>query len=183
MCGAKLSRSHRPCAYYREQCHAMEFSDAFKHFQHFFKDKTGVEWDMRLEKQAPYNSNTANAANTSKQNGQVIPERRFTWLPPILGRPVGQLPLGYVRPEDREDAHTSSDSSGSGGSGSGSESSEGEGKNEDVVYDTDSDVESDNEKSADSEDEKVENRKMRTGISFAADLALARAMATNSKSN
>lgn len=154
----------------------MEFRDAFKHFQHFFKDKTGLEWDMRLEKRPP-NISTIN----DKKNGQVTPERKFSWKPPVPGRPVGQLPLGYVRPEDREDANESGESSGSGSSRSGSESSEsGVKSSEDVVYDTDSDVES-NEETSESDAEEAKGHLIPRGMSFAADLALARSLAGQSE--
>jgi hypothetical protein len=179
----------------------MEFSDAFKHFQHFFKDKTGIDWDMRLEKPARNNSTTIVKGKDGK--GQVKVERRFTWTPPVRGRPVGQLPLGYVRPEEREDvikkherdsgsgsgsdsgedtsgsgsgeeSSSSDDSGGSGKSGSDSENSEGEEKSgEDVVYDTDSNVDS---------DEEVDEAQLRSGINFGADLALARAVALKARS-
>ncbi|KUJ15392.1 uncharacterized protein LY89DRAFT_111738 [Mollisia scopiformis] len=146
MCGAKLSRSNRPCTYYREACHAMEFRDAFKHFQHFFKTKTGVAWDDRLEKRIP----TPIGANAVLPGTGQLVERNFIYAPPVRGRPVGLLPAGYIRPEDRvvpvetgDSTNSSSGSSSEEGSGSGSGSgSEGK-SNEDVVYDTDSDIDSD----------------------------------------
>jgi len=61
----------------------MPFHEAFKIFKKFFKDKTGVEWDMRLEK--------------AEKDEEV-----FVYTPPILGRPIGLVPEGYVRPEMRE---------------------------------------------------------------------------------
>ncbi|KAE8452538.1 hypothetical protein EG329_000441 [Mollisiaceae sp. DMI_Dod_QoI] len=146
MFGAKLSRTHRPTSYYREECHAMEFRDAFKHFQKWFKVKTGVDWDLRLEMKLRARDEVQDLSNREVA-------RKFNWTPPVLGRPVGQLPWGYVRPEEREDTATSSsgdDSKGSKSSSSSNESTNGEegsgsGSNEDVVYDTDSDVDSDEE--------------------------------------
>lgn len=81
-----------------------------------------MDWDLRLEK------------DEVKMQGIESDERDrcFKYVPPVLGRPVGLLPAGYVRPEEREvDVQSDSDSgSGEGGTSGG----------EDVAYDTDSDV-------------------------------------------
>ncbi|CZT47581.1 uncharacterized protein RSE6_08161 [Rhynchosporium secalis] len=92
MFGAKLSRSHRPITYYRQDCQPMTFADAFRCFQKFFKEKTGIDWDDRLERIIPRRI----------ENGKEIEFAFFKYLPPINGRPVGLLPYGYVRPEYRQ---------------------------------------------------------------------------------
>lgn len=82
MFGAKYNRGSCKPSYYRDECRPKIFYDAFRNFKTFFLKKTGVEWDMRLE-------NTKNPG-------------LFVYTPPVLGRPVGELPSGYVRPEERE---------------------------------------------------------------------------------
>ncbi|KAH7336446.1 hypothetical protein BKA65DRAFT_402145 [Rhexocercosporidium sp. MPI-PUGE-AT-0058] len=91
MFGAKLSRTCRPISYYRCDCRPMDFATAFSCFKKFFKDRTGIDWDDRLERIIP----------KKIENGKEIPFAFFKYLPPIQGRPVGLLPYGYVRPEDR----------------------------------------------------------------------------------
>jgi hypothetical protein len=88
----------------------MPFYEAFKIFKKFFKDKTGDEWDMRLEK--------------SEKDEEV-----FVYTPPILSRPIGLVPEGYIRPEIRE-PEPEPEVVGSPNSG----------VEEDVAYDTDSEV-------------------------------------------
>jgi hypothetical protein len=119
MFGAKFSRQYRPTTLYRDQCHAMTFQEAFRHFKHFFKGKTGVEWDMRLEKEQ------YNIAQTVAGTKQL-----FRYTPPVLGRKVGLLPWGYVRPELRKvDMEKAS-------------ASETESESAEVFYDDDSDLDS-----------------------------------------
>ncbi|KAL2068955.1 hypothetical protein VTL71DRAFT_15293 [Oculimacula yallundae] len=91
MFGAKLSRTSRPLTYYRQDCVPMDFATAFHAFKKFFKEKTGINWDDRLERIIP----------KKIENGKEIEFSFFKYLPPIHGRPVGLLPYGYVRPEDR----------------------------------------------------------------------------------
>lgn len=105
MTGAKLSRQYRPTSYYRDVCRPKTFPEAFTDFKHFFHDKTQIQWDERLE--------------GIKKDGA------FVYTPPILGRPVGDVPVGYVRPEYRDD---------------------------EVVYDTDSEVGDDDDETEESED-------------------------------
>jgi len=104
MFGAKLSRQYRPNSFYREDCRPKTFQEAFKDFKHFFKAKTDIEWDDRLE--------------------GIRKEKVFVYTPPILGRPVGVVKSGYIRPEWRE-------------------------KELDVEYDTDSEVEDDDDEDTD----------------------------------
>ncbi|KAG9228802.1 hypothetical protein BJ875DRAFT_388665 [Amylocarpus encephaloides] len=79
MFGAKYTSSkHRHTSYHRESSSPRLFHEAFDDFKVFFKDKTGLEWDHRLEEQG----------NTEK----------FIYRPPAAGKAVGQLPYGYVRP-------------------------------------------------------------------------------------
>lgn len=89
MFGAKYSRPSLPASYYRQDCRPMEFSTAFYCFRKFFREKTGVEWDERLERR------------NSKVDEMGREVDFFKYSPPIRGRPVGLLPWGYVRPEDR----------------------------------------------------------------------------------
>jgi hypothetical protein len=119
MTGCILSRSHRQTTYYREHCHPMPFAEAFFYFKDFFRKKTGIEWDNRLE-------------------GIKMPEHYFVYTPPILGRPVGFVCDGYVRPELRVKQSIEGDSSEEVHSGEGESGSEREAE---VVYDTDSEVE------------------------------------------
>ncbi|KAL5317700.1 hypothetical protein ACEPPN_014798 [Leptodophora sp. 'Broadleaf-Isolate-01'] len=91
MFGAKLSRTCRPIAYYRQDCHPMDFATAFSCFKKFFKERSGIDWDDRLERIIP----------KKIENGKEVEFAFFKYLPPIQGRPVGLLPYGYVRPEDR----------------------------------------------------------------------------------
>ncbi|TVY36751.1 hypothetical protein LSUB1_G004371 [Lachnellula subtilissima] len=83
MCGAKLSSPGRPITLYKDKCRPMTFYEAFGIFRKFFHDKTGVEWDMRLEE-------------TKNDEGF------FVYAPPVLGRPIGFVSQGYIRPELRE---------------------------------------------------------------------------------
>jgi hypothetical protein len=92
----------------------MHFAEAFRNFKKFFRARTGIDWDDRLE------------------GIRLEDLMYFRYIPPILGRPCGATPWGYVRPELRvqEDAE----------------------KEVDVVYDTDSEVgDSDDEGTANSE--------------------------------
>lgn len=66
-----------------------------------------------------------------------MPEEYFVYTPPILGRPVGFVCDGYVRPELRVRESIEGDSSEEVQSGEGESGSEGEAE---VVYDTDSEV-------------------------------------------
>jgi len=69
----------------------------------------------------------------------------FVYRPPVLGRPVGYVAEGYVRPElrDREISEES-------GEGETTEAeSDGTADGVEVVYDTDSEVEDDGEESED----------------------------------
>ncbi len=71
--------------FWRDRMVPKEFHNAYIDFKHFFRQTTGYEWDLRLE-------------------GLKGPEDRFVYQRPRLGRPVGLLPGGYVKPEDREEA-------------------------------------------------------------------------------
>ncbi len=128
MVGAKLSRNGRPNSYWRDQCHAMKFEDAFYHFKHFFHEKTGVEWDRRLEPLPP----KLKSYSFISQNATIIEDAvKFKYTRPEPGRPVGLLPLGYILPEDRlvKASEENSSESGSGsGSGSGSDGDDEFGK-------------------------------------------------------
>jgi hypothetical protein len=119
MTGCILSRSHRQTTYYREHCHPMPFAEAFFYFKDFFRKKTGIEWDNRLE-------------------AIKMPEDYFVYTPPILGRPVGFVYDGYVRPELRVRESIEEDSSEEVQSGERESGSEREAE---VAYDTDSEVE------------------------------------------
>jgi hypothetical protein len=73
MAGAKLTSPGRPASYWRTECHAKIFRDAYYDFMAFFKKITGIDWDNRLDN-IPYDPN------------------KFKYMPPVLGRPVGSLP-------------------------------------------------------------------------------------------
>ncbi|KAI9709830.1 MAG: hypothetical protein M1812_007622 [Candelaria pacifica] len=55
------------------------FSPCFAAFTKFFKTKTGLRWEERLDKK--------------KVEGEV-----FTYSPPVLGRPRGRMPEGWKEP-------------------------------------------------------------------------------------
>jgi hypothetical protein len=93
----------------------MLFSQAFDIFRAFFQEKTGVPWDFRLEKRSK------------------ISEELFTYTPPVLGRPIGIVPWGYIRPELREFDESDSPKSAT------------DAEEEAVEYDTDSEVDEDEE--------------------------------------
>lgn len=92
MWGAKYSRSYRRLVLYKEECYPMLFSRAFQRFRTFFQEKTGIDWDRRLEK-----------------NPKTNPDH-FVYTPPVVGWPIGLVPWGYIRPELREDEEPTSGS-------------------------------------------------------------------------
>lgn len=69
----------------------MDFHTAFGCFKKFFRERSGIDWDERLERIIP----------KKIENGKVVEHNFFKYLPPPQGRPTGLLPYGYVRPEDR----------------------------------------------------------------------------------
>src|SRR3978361_464293 len=87
MCGAKLHRTRRPLTYYREECHAKIFCEAFQNFKHFFKSKTGIHWDQRLD-------------------GLPADPEKFKYNAPTEGRPVGLLPFEWEPPKREENEMT-----------------------------------------------------------------------------
>jgi hypothetical protein len=100
----------------------MSFSQAIFHFKDFFHKKTGILWDQRLE-------------------GIKMGEDYFVYTPPMLGRPVGWVCEGYVRPELRIRKHPESECEKITTVGDSSE--EVEERECKMVYDTDSEVEED----------------------------------------
>lgn len=115
MVGAKFSRIHKKPSLWRNYCHPMTFCDASKHFQRFFQEKTGVHWDMRLEPHP--DKRKLLALPVPKKRGKKgaqeevlevrapvmsIEDMRFRYTRPPFGRPVGLLPHGYIKEEDRE---------------------------------------------------------------------------------
>jgi hypothetical protein len=106
----------------------MSFSQAFFHFKDFFYKKTGIHWDQRLE-------------------GIKMGEEFFVYTPPVLGRPVGWVCEGYVRPELRVRELTEGKSEKTNTEGESGE--DGEEREGEVVYDTDSEVEVEDDDSED----------------------------------
>jgi hypothetical protein len=148
----------------------MEYKTAFKHFQKFFKEKTKVEWDLRCEIKQIHKlekeKEKEEAARVKKGLLEGEKVRPFVWTPPPLGRPVGLLPWGYVRPEERIPDTSSEDSSS--GSGTESDGTSSSGSGDDVVYDTNSEVESsdeEEEESSSGEDEDMEDVSAQRGCS------------------
>jgi hypothetical protein len=127
MFGAMLSRPQRKAIHVLDHCKPMSFAEAFYWFKYFFHKKTGVCWDQRLE-------------------GVKMGEEYFVYTPPVLGRPVGYVAEGYVRPELR--IREISEESGEGETTEAESDVTAEGG--EVVYDTDSEVEDDGEDSEDS---------------------------------
>ncbi|KAH8820038.1 hypothetical protein F5884DRAFT_643417, partial [Xylogone sp. PMI_703] len=83
MAGAKFNKGRAPTVFYRDlMCKPKTFDDAFQDFKRLFKNKTGVPWDQRLE----------------KREGRKDTE--FAYEVPKLGRPIGELPEGYIIPEE-----------------------------------------------------------------------------------
>ena len=98
----------------------MTFNDAIKKFEHFFQEKTGVPWDMRLEplpglpmpeEDAPKrigkikkpDSNAAVFKDRAPDSLPVVDFKslKFVYARPYLPRPLGTLPFGYILPEHR----------------------------------------------------------------------------------
>ncbi|PVH88646.1 hypothetical protein DL98DRAFT_477182 [Cadophora sp. DSE1049] len=143
MFGAKYSRSHRPLTFYRQDCRPMDFCTAFHCFKKFFKERSGIDWDDRLERIIP----------KKIENGKVVEHNFFKYLPPPQGRQTGLLPYGYVRPEDRVVEV---------GGGEGVAEADG-----DVGYDTDSEVGDDGDDACDemSDEDDVEDGGSDTSVS------------------
>ena len=115
MVGAKLTSPGRPASFWRTECHPKRFDDAFRDFHAFFKHVTGIAWDDRFE-------------------GLPQDENKFKYHPPLLGRPVGALPLGKNPPgfpKPRDDLF---------GDGDDGDTPDVVGLEEGLVYDTDSEV-------------------------------------------
>jgi hypothetical protein len=136
MAAAKLSIPYMKNSYWKTECYPKMFAEAFSDFKTMFKQKTGVEWDDRLEP-------------LPKGHG----EQFFRFQRPRLGWPVGALPSWRKAPTWGDEEKTV-DSCGESPHVSESESSEEENRGavsqDDVVppntveesdYDSDSEVE------------------------------------------
>ncbi|RFU34659.1 hypothetical protein B7463_g1732, partial [Scytalidium lignicola] len=83
MTGAKFNKGYTPTVFYRDiMCRPKTLQDALQDFKKLFKNKTGVPWEQRLE----------------KREGRK--ETEFVFEVPKLGRPVGELPVEYIMPEE-----------------------------------------------------------------------------------
>ncbi|PQE33960.1 brct domain-containing protein [Rutstroemia sp. NJR-2017a WRK4] len=129
MAAAKLSIPHMKNSYWKTECYPKIFAEAFVDFKIIFKQKTGVEWDDRLEP-------------LPKGHG----EQFFRFQRPRLGWPVGALPSWRKAPSWGEEEKTV-DSCGESPNVSESESSEEENRGVVVQYTTveESDYDSDSE--------------------------------------
>jgi hypothetical protein len=58
------------------------FDVSFRQFKKFFKLKTGIEWDCRLD-------------------GVKGGEEAFVYVPPVEGQPRGVVPMGWGKEEER----------------------------------------------------------------------------------
>ncbi|KFY87678.1 hypothetical protein V500_06837 [Pseudogymnoascus sp. VKM F-4518 (FW-2643)] len=80
MVGAKYNRPGAATTYIKEYMIPSTFDVSFKQFHKFFKLKTGIEWDCRLDK---------------LKSG----EDSFVYMPPPKDTPRGVLPMGWMEPE------------------------------------------------------------------------------------
>ena len=80
MVGAKYNRPGAATTYIKEYMIPSTFDVSFKQFQKFFKLKTGIEWDCRLDK---------------LKSG----EDSFVYMPPPKDTPRGVLPMGWMEPQ------------------------------------------------------------------------------------
>lgn len=88
------------------------FNVAFKDFQKFFKNITGIAWDDRCD-------------------GLPHDPKKFKYHAPLLGRPVGLLPMGKNPPSWKDDKDEDTEMS---------EAGDGDSDIEGLIYDTDSEV-------------------------------------------
>lgn len=82
MVGAKYNRPGAATTYIKEYMIPSAFDVAFRQFRKFFRIKTGVEWDCRLD-------------------GVGGGEEAFVYVPPTKEQPRGVMPMGWVEPEER----------------------------------------------------------------------------------
>jgi len=101
--GSKTQTARRSVIYFREEGNPADFQTKFAVFKKFFKEKAGIEWDQRCD-------------------GIKGGDDDWHYLPPTGGRPVGQLPYGWIPPVVEVEAGGDEQSATA----------------EDVVYDTES---------------------------------------------
>jgi hypothetical protein len=84
------------------------FDVAFRNFKNFFKKKTGIDWDQRLDGLNPGDREKADSAedgNIKKETtegGKAEEDDRqmFVYIPPLKDKPRGVMPLGWRDPEE-----------------------------------------------------------------------------------
>jgi len=84
------------------------FDVVFGNFKNFFKKKTGIDWDKRLDGLKPGDGEKARSAedgNIKKEvtgGGKAEEDDRqmFVYIPPPKGKPRGVMPLGWRDPEE-----------------------------------------------------------------------------------
>jgi hypothetical protein len=114
MVGAKLTSPGKAASYWRTECRPKHFHEAFRDFENFFYNRTGIAWDDRCD-------------------GLPHDESKFKYHAPLLGRPVGRLPYGKTPPEfPKEDEAVE---------GENGDVEMPDAMEEGLIYDTDSEVE------------------------------------------
>lgn len=91
MLGARFNRPGHATRFIKEFMVPTTFDVAFKQFKHFFKTKTGIEWDQRLD-----------GVKSEKEDA-------FVYMPPSKDEPRGVMPLFWKEPQlgnDNDDDET-----------------------------------------------------------------------------
>ena len=89
MVGARFNRPGHATLFIKEYMIPATFDVAFKQFKKFFRIKTGIEWDQRLDGMEPN-------------------EDAFVYVPPSKSEPRGVMPMGWKEPQP-EDTNEESD--------------------------------------------------------------------------
>lgn len=83
MVGARFNRPGHATLFIKEFMVPATFDIAFKQFRKFFKIKTGIDWDQRLD-------------------GLKSNEEAFVYVPPPKGEPRGVMPIGWKEPQSQK---------------------------------------------------------------------------------
>lgn len=103
MVGIKYNRPGKATSYVRDFLSPAEFFKAFGHWKKFFKTKTGISWDKRLNGivveslEHPDGQDRLEATGTDATIAtDKIP---FIYIPPPRDQPRGQMPITWRDPE------------------------------------------------------------------------------------
>jgi hypothetical protein len=92
MVGARFNRPGHATLFVKEFMIPTTFDVAFKQYKKFFKIKTGLEWDHRLD-------------------GLKPGEDAFVYVPPPKGEPRGVMPMGWKEPPQNSNNGSDNESS------------------------------------------------------------------------